>query len=96
MPRKKKEENKVEETKSTTSIEMPSHTEPKEVPKAPLTEVALGLAKNNATGMWHVITIPYNPETGDVGKMEKSTNSDIKAIMFENYQIAVVNQVYKL
>lgn len=65
MARKKQMENEqVLQTADFTNYNKES-TEPVE-----LTHTAVSTYKDEAAGVWRVVTIKYNPITGDVGKPE--------------------------
>lgn len=55
------------------------------------TDTALGVFRA-AKGGWYLAKIRYNPETGEVGSVEKTFAGDEKALGTERFKIAAVNE----
>lgn len=51
--------------------------------------VALGTFRS-PNGAWRMVQIPYNPETNEVGPMEKVGEGEDKVIVQERFKIAAI------
>lgn len=72
---------------NTTSVETVNVETTEPVVEVPMNNVALGMAKNKNTGLWHVIRIPYNSEQLVAGTPEMAKEGEIRAIVMERFKI---------
>jgi len=76
------------------AVEMEQEVVQKEQPEAPveiLDSFALGVAKDNESGRWFVIKIPFNIKTGQTGSPIKLGEGDDRSICLERFRIEAAN-----
>lgn len=60
--------------------------------KVELNDVSLGVAKNPQTGMWTLVEIPFNVQTGDAGKPKVLSEDIDRSMIIERFKIEAIQR----
>lgn len=60
--------------------------------KITLDDYTLGIAKNPQTGMWTLVEIPFNVQTGDAGKPKILYEDIDRSMIIERFKVEAVQR----
>lgn len=91
MARPKKQiENEVKEVESEAALEVKEEVVQQAAP-IELTSIALGVAKDDESGRWFVVKIPFDLKSGQTGTPSKLGEGDDRSICLERFRIEAAN-----